>query len=63
MVKFIAWSFPSSSELKIWPFNVVFVRGRQRNAQKKRGTRRVNVLRISPITFFGVPVAVAVVVS
>ena len=34
MVKFIAFLFPFSSQLKIWPFHVVFAKGRQRNVQK-----------------------------
>ena len=39
MVEFIALPFPSSKQLKIWPFHVVVVQGRQRNVQKKRDAR------------------------
>ena len=33
MVELIALPFPSSKKLKIWPFHVVVVQGRQRNVQ------------------------------
>ena len=34
MVEFIALPLPSSKKLKVWPFEVVVVQGRQRNVQK-----------------------------
>ena len=35
MVEFIALPLPSSKKLKVWPFEVVVVQGRQRNVQKR----------------------------
>ena len=38
-VEFNALPFPSSKTLKIWPFHVVVVQGRQRNVQIMRDAR------------------------
>ena len=64
MVEFISLPFPFSSKLKIWSFHVVVVQGRQRNVQKSvMHVQNCCFVLIKRITFFGVPVAVVVLVS
>ena len=62
-VEFIALPSPFPSKLKIWSFYVLVMQGLQRNVQKKRDVRAELLFCSLNLLFFGVPVAVAVVVS